>query len=995
MLIKHNYRETGTTIGFRSIRWICFLVAILPCVPEARGATVTLAEGQTLDWATQGLAANDVLEAFGGSIVNFSGASKVRFDLSGVVSVTLADGSSPTLTSCKMLKSAPAGKLVFAGSVTVKGAEGSYSVIDDDAIAFADGASGATLTLTSYVGCLTLPETWAIADRVRYSSGAILVLYGTDMKTSVSGIYTVPANGYTRITRPDNFDKDVTINVPDGAALTVRYMTYNANTGSGSAQSADTILHLTNDVTLAGGRLAVNTDTPFRYYGAVSGTGTIDSQFSSTVAKTDTSKKRYRYFYGSLEGLDSASVIKCNCETPSVSGREYDTRVASSFPGTIEMYGTCPTNTVSFGTLSNGGTYSFGAIRSYGKVTPSKTATFYGPCLQYWANQYWTVGTLSGDIAVRPSQTANSCDLEIANVEANSEIWIRYGIRLKIGTLGTGVKLHYMSNQNYSSNVVEVATGNPAFAEIELMGEGNTVNLKGASVDSVIGNGTIKVLDGNVRIGAVPDTVNVQVQGGTVTFGNDVDVSAVLAKSALWLDASDTAKMVGAYNTGWAKSTSGKAVLAAHPAVTFNGSLTATWTNAFPLIEKWFDKRPEQTENYGWQDRCVDYGSTLYTLVYPYLVPNGLNGRAYMSFGVHGETDLPDSDGTSRTSGKTNLHRERRRMPIMHDMNGKEYPTGNAIYACATILVFGSQQGGGRAVLGGYNGNDRWTTSPATNNASCSAWYLRGGSDYGAANPLLESDTKKAAWIDGESVDPATTGLSGGWQVISITNTAAYWRSLGEGEFSSSAANSGGQNYAEVISFTNAITSAEREAVERYLALKWGLTNALPVKGPVSVAAGATVKGAVAGVTGDGTWELNLPETTLSMDGSFTGALAGGGVITVADVADMPSLDAAFDGSVNVTGGNLTFTYANGAFTPAIVAPEADLTFPSAPTIEIAAPDGIEPGDYTLVSGKTLAGLDNCVLESSKIDRRCLSLKRESSSLVLRVTNLGLMIFVQ
>jgi hypothetical protein len=131
-----------------------------------------------------------------------------------------------------------------------------------------------------------------------------------------------------------------------------------------------------------------------------------------------------------------------------------------------------------------------------------------------------------------------------------------------------------------------------------------------------------------------------------------------------------------------------------------------------------------------------------------------------MSFGVHGETDLPDSDGTSRAPGKTNLHRERRRMPIMHDMNGKEYPTGNAIYACATILVFGSQQGGGRAVLGGYNGNDRWTTSSATNNVSCTAWYLRGGSDYGAANPLLKSDTEKAAWIDGESVDPATTGLS-------------------------------------------------------------------------------------------------------------------------------------------------------------------------------------------------------------------------------------------
>lgn len=41
--------------------------------------------------------------------------------------------------------------------------------------------------------------------------------------------------------------------------------------------------------------------------------------------------------------------------------------------------------------------------------------------------------------------------------------------------------------------------------------------------------------------------VTVDVQGGMVEFGNGVDLDTVLgSRPAIWLDASDTAKMVGA-----------------------------------------------------------------------------------------------------------------------------------------------------------------------------------------------------------------------------------------------------------------------------------------------------------------------------------------------------------------------------------------------------------------------------------------------------------------
>ena len=207
------------------------------------------------------------------------------------------------------------------------------------------------------------------------------------------------------------------------------------------------------------------------------------------------------------------------------------------------------------------------------------------------------------------------------------------------------------------------------------------------------------------------------------------------------------------------------------------------------------------------------------------------------------------------------------------------------------------------------------------------------------------------------------------------------------------ASESGGQNYAELISFTNAITASERRTVEDYLAMKWGLTSAIQSKCSVTVSAGATVKGAIANVTGAGTWEIDMPESRVALDGSFAGAVSGTGDIAVADAANLPSFAASFSGAAEVTGGNLSFTYANGAFAPALVAENADLSFPASVTVTVSVGSAkLSFGDYPLVQGRTLSGLTDLTLVHDVRGGRTAKLVRTGDALILRVAPRGMTI---
>ena len=76
---------------------------------------------------------------------------------------------------------------------------------------------------------------------------------------------------------------------------------------------------------------------------------------------------------------------------------------------------------------------------------------------------------------------------------------------------------------------------------------------------------------------------------------------------------------------------------------------------------------------------------------------------------------------------------------------------------------------------------------------------------------------------DGLSINPYTETPNGGWQIVSLDLTAKDIGMVGLGRDSSNT--HGGQNYAEVIFFSEVPTESERAACERYLADKWGLTG--------------------------------------------------------------------------------------------------------------------------------------------------------------------------
>ena len=183
-------------------------------------------------------------------------------------------------------------------------------------------------------------------------------------------------------------------------------------------------------------------------------------------------------------------------------------------------------------------------------------------------------------------------------------------------------------------------------------------------------------------------------------------------------------------------------------------------------------------------------------------------------------------------------------------------------------------------------------------------------------------------------------------------------------------------------------------SLENYLANKWGLTGKqAAVAGTITLGANAAVVGSQSGIVGTGTWTTRTNDY-VTLDGAFTGTVGGAGTLTAATGAQAPKLTADFAGSLTVQGGNLSFTYANGAFTPALVAANADLAFPAAPTVTVTTGGALAAGDYALVEGKTLTGLTDCTLSHNIGGGMKVKLMRTNTSLVLRVIPSGMtMIF--
>ena len=212
----------------------------------------------------------------------------------------------------------------------------------------------------------------------------------------------------------------------------------------------------------------------------------------------------------------------------------------------------------------------------------------------------------------------------------------------------------------------------------------------------------------------------------------------------------------------------------------------------------------------------------------PYLVEGGLNGKDYLSFGVfYSDIDYSTVNDLDRPSGE-NIRRWLQFVAKSSTgANGTEKPKGSytTLTGCKyCIMVFGSQYGGGKSILGDQNDD----VAP-TNHGN----MARGGS---VLTQNWFAYKGYSLTVDGMPAQ-RTDKPSGGWQILSIdmsaTNTVLDC--LGghfvtkESMGTSLAANNrnytmtGGQNYGEILFFDEVPTAAERAACEQYLAKKWGL----------------------------------------------------------------------------------------------------------------------------------------------------------------------------
>lgn len=161
------------------------------------------------------------------------------------------------------------------------------------------------------------------------------------------------------------------------------------------------------------------------------------------------------------------------------------------------------------------------------------------------------------------------------------------------------------------------------------------------------------------------------------------------------------------------------------------------------------------------------------------------------------------------------------------------FPNGsNVLERIGTVFyVYGSQNGGGWLMGGGYGDNLSY-------NRHFSSGYLwhRGASrrelqDTGVnvhfadpvlRNPGYEPSVRGTVWHDGWKTSPAYAGFTGGWETLAFqpTNEMATATGIGMND-GRDRTRSGGQRIAEMIVYDRRLTAFERQQVEAYLQTKW------------------------------------------------------------------------------------------------------------------------------------------------------------------------------
>lgn len=755
--------------------------------------------------------------------------------------------------------------------------------------------------VVAFENCATIistPPAFTIADGTRIALMGPLVLGDGDVSIT---------NCTMQLHRAGAVADGHTITVENGSTLRLKPCTFSSTDPWQWSGIPGTI---TNNVVLGGAdaRLELPNVEHLTVVGSVSGTGTIEAEFESRSAispttATTTFEESCLDFTGTVRALQGHIAFK------------------SSTPGH-------PDNTVVVGETPYADAYStgqrYGSVRLMpeGAGERETTASIHrveGVGVVYGDN---TEVTGNGRILMPNYQTLNidsfagaggvwgddidgdvvSTVLRLGTLETNSFLRVLVRKEVAIGTMQTRAYARLHPNlaalsvgrmQGGSSVIVQgptettiadgaqgeiiltTAKADPvtvpmnivALRRLTFESDLLTAVVTNGAIQSVCGTGTLVVSNGTVRLSSIDPTVRVKlVDGGRVVYAvaavpGAYDLGADI-NPALWLDADGD------------PSTYRQLSLAGHPNVVY--------TNNSIVIDKWFDVRPEQRDVYGWNRRC-DGTSETHQQVYPYLLANACNGRTTLQFDTYAHYAENEWSSTFAAGGNS---RAGRRMPLNRPIKAR--------YA---IMVFGSENGGGSSVLGGWNvteNNIKYTTPGALQRFGNeyyteSALYASGSMRTMATDwskPIF--NTYRPTWVDGVAVDPTTTGFNGRYQILSFeiengdgtgTNGVPV-QCLGAcGKMLNDCS---GQIYGEVLIFTNALTDVQRQRVERYLSRKWGipLADGALAQTSVDVFPGSSVEledGGAGNVVFAGSPDLTVADHHVAT-GVHTGsvALAGG-----------------------------------------------------------------------------------------------------------------------
>lgn len=269
------------------------------------------------------------------------------------------------------------------------------------------------------------------------------------------------------------------------------------------------------------------------------------------------------------------------------------------------------------------------------------------------------------------------------------------------------------------------------------------------------------------------------------------------------------------------------------------------------------DVRASQTTYSLWNRRDTGKDkSKINWQVFPLAVPNGYDGKTYISLGEYQKSKTQTyvfDDGSASVTKSTTVARR-----ILF-ANGTDVTATAPTEAGAVTMVFGSQNGGGMAIVGTLSGA-----------------FCRAGTTL---NHGITTNTVHRIFVNGSLVaDPATQKFSGGWDVITVEmdgeKLSAFGWGGGEGG-NNDYTHCGGQNYGEIIVFKNVPSDGDRMSAERYLAEKWGLSSKYAVFTNDVV------------LSGSGTVRMDGQDANVS--GRFNGTIdLSGGMLTFAPRGAVP-----------------------------------------------------------------------------------------------------------